>query len=64
MLDVDDNLISGGSKYRRVPRADVAEFCVQCLALEEAANRSVGAAAPAGWARQATCSLATLGGLP
>lgn len=41
VLDVDDNLISGGSKYRRVPRADVAEFCVQCLALEEAANRSV-----------------------
>ena len=31
VLDVDDNLISSGSKYRRVPRADVAEFCVQCL---------------------------------
>lgn len=40
-LQVDDNLINGGSKYRRVPRADVAEFCVQCLGLPEAANRSV-----------------------
>lgn len=28
---VDDNPISGGGKYRRIPRADVAEFCVQCL---------------------------------
>ena len=41
MIDVDDRLISGNSKYRRVPRADVAAFCVACLTLREADNRSV-----------------------
>lgn len=41
IIDVDDKLISEGSKYRRIPRADVAEFCVQCLLLPEADNRSV-----------------------
>lgn len=41
VIDVDDGLINGGSKYRRIPRADVAEFVVQCLALPEADNRSV-----------------------
>lgn len=41
VLDVDDNLINNKSKYRRVPRADVAEFVVQCLALREADNRSL-----------------------
>lgn len=45
VLDVDDNLINNKSKYRRVPRADVAEFVVQCLALREADNRSVRARA-------------------
>ncbi|PSC75759.1 NAD(P)-binding [Micractinium conductrix] len=41
MISVDDKFIGEGSKYRRVPRADVAEFCVQCLLLPEAENRSV-----------------------
>ncbi|KAL4420164.1 hypothetical protein ABPG77_008300 [Micractinium sp. CCAP 211/92] len=41
IIDVDDKLISEGSKYRRIPRADVAEFCVQSLLLPEAENRSV-----------------------
>ncbi|PRW44340.1 NAD(P)-binding [Chlorella sorokiniana] len=41
IIDVDDNLISSNSKYRRIPRADVAEFCVQSLLVEEALNRSV-----------------------
>jgi hypothetical protein len=41
ILDVDDNLISSGGKYRRIPRADVAAFCVECLSLPEADNRSV-----------------------
>lgn len=38
---MDDNLINSNAEYRRIPRADVAEFCVQCLALPEARNRSV-----------------------
>lgn len=33
VLDVDDNLISSKSKYRSIPRADVAELCVECLTL-------------------------------
>ena len=33
VLDVNDNLISTKSKYRSIPRADVAELCVQCLSL-------------------------------
>lgn len=41
MLNVDDRLISEGSQHRRIPRGDVAELCVQSLALREAANRAV-----------------------
>ena len=33
VLDVNDTLISTKSKYRSIPRADVAELCVQCLSL-------------------------------
>ena len=32
LISVDDELISSKSKYRRIPREDVAELCVQCLA--------------------------------
>lgn len=35
VLDVDDNLISTGSKYRSIPRADVAALCVAALRLGE-----------------------------
>ena len=35
VLDVDDNLISSKSKYRAIPRADVAELCVQALRLAD-----------------------------
>ena len=38
---MDDSFIKEGSKSRRIPRADVAELCVNCLLLEEARNRSV-----------------------
>jgi uncharacterized protein YbjT (DUF2867 family) len=31
VLDVDDKLIASKSKYRSIPRDDVAELCVQCL---------------------------------
>jgi NAD(P)H-binding len=31
VFDVDDNLISTKSKYRSIPRGDVAELCVQSL---------------------------------
>jgi hypothetical protein len=48
VVDVDDNLILSKSKYRRIPRADVAEFAVQCLALQEADNRSVRRPWPGG----------------
>ncbi|KAL4428142.1 hypothetical protein ABPG75_002231 [Micractinium tetrahymenae] len=41
IIDVDDKLIAEGSKHRSIPRADVAELCVQCLLLPEAENRSV-----------------------
>lgn len=41
MLNVDDKLISEGSKYRRIPRGDVAELSVQCLLLAEARNRAI-----------------------
>jgi hypothetical protein len=33
VLDVDDNLISNKSKYRSIPRGDVAEICVQALSV-------------------------------
>jgi uncharacterized protein YbjT (DUF2867 family) len=42
IVDVDDRLITSGGKYRRIPRADVAELCVQALLLPEAENRWVG----------------------
>jgi len=35
VIDVDDKLINSGSKNRSIPRADVAELCVQCLTLAE-----------------------------
>lgn len=38
-MDVDDNLMEG--KSRRIPRADVAELCVQSLRTSAARNRSV-----------------------
>ena len=31
VLNVDDKLIKDGGKYRSIPRADVAELCVQAL---------------------------------
>ncbi|KAH7622231.1 hypothetical protein NADE_004818 [Nannochloris sp. 'desiccata'] len=37
VLDVDDNLISSKSKYRSIPRGDVAELCVQMLRVGGAA---------------------------
>lgn len=37
MLGVDDELLK--SATRRIPRADVAELCVQSLLLPEADNR-------------------------
>lgn len=39
ILDVDDKLINSGSKYRSIPRADVAELCVQAIKLAD--NRAV-----------------------
>lgn len=33
IIDVDDNLISSKSKYRSIPRADVAQLCIECLKL-------------------------------
>ena len=41
LLGVDDAFIKEGSSSRRVPRADVAEFCVQSLVVAGAANRAV-----------------------
>ena len=38
MLGVDDKLMHEQS--RSIPRADVAELCVQCLGVSEAQNRS------------------------
>lgn len=40
IVDVDDVLIKDGSKFRRIPRDDVAELCVQCLSIPEARNKS------------------------
>lgn len=37
LVSVDDRLLAGENK--RVPRGDVAEFCVQSLLLKEAENR-------------------------
>lgn len=39
VLDVDDKLLD--RKSRRIPRADVAELCVQSLGIAAAKNRSV-----------------------
>lgn len=39
LIDVDDNFISSKSKYRTIPRADVAELCVQSLAEGEPFDR-------------------------
>eukprot|EP00887_Chlorella_sp_A99_P003271 scaffold9.g3271.t1 len=41
ILDVDDSLIKEGSRYRDIPRADVAAFAVAALTLPQADNRSV-----------------------
>ena len=37
MLGVDDKLMQ--ESFRSIPRADVAELCVQCLGASEAQNR-------------------------
>jgi hypothetical protein len=39
MLGANDQLLE--RKQRSIPRADVAELCVQSLAIEEAKNRSI-----------------------
>lgn len=48
ILDIDDNIINkkedGSSQpklYRRIPRSDVAELCVQCLTIPEARGKSL-----------------------
>jgi hypothetical protein len=35
LLNVDDKFIKDGGKYRSIPRADVAELCVQALTLAD-----------------------------
>ena len=35
VLDIDDNLISSKSKYRSIPRTDVASLCIASLRLGE-----------------------------
>ena len=43
VIGVDDELMKGTS--RRIPRADVAELCIQSLTLPEASNRHASACA-------------------
>lgn len=63
ILDVDDNLISNNSKYRSIPRADVAELCIQAISLKE--NRAVDAVAkePADGTNPTTDFVALFNGL-
>lgn len=35
VIDVDDKLISSRYQYRSIPRADVAELCIQCLSMAD-----------------------------
>ncbi|CAM9658406.1 unnamed protein product, partial [Ectocarpus fasciculatus] len=42
VLDTDDKMLE--RKSRSIPRADVAQLCVECLEIDAAKNRSFDAA--------------------